>query len=88
MYGVEIDFLIGVIIFNVRKITIVLHNPNKTLMKPHTNDSPNDWTDDWHPEEIVMYTEYVVPTINESSKKTWTQITSLGVQIQEEYLAS
>jgi hypothetical protein len=64
-------------------MAIVLHHPNKTFVEPHTNNGSNNWTDNWYPKEIVMDTEYLIPTIDKCSKKAWTQITSLSIKNKE-----
>jgi hypothetical protein len=81
--GSGIDLFIGITIFKFGKMAIVLHHPNKTLVEPHTNNGSDNWTDDRYPKEVVLYTKYLIPTIDKCSKKTWTEITSLSIKNKE-----
>ncbi len=81
--ALESIFLFDINIFNIGKMSIVLHHPNKTVVKPHTNNGSNNWTDNRYPKVIVIYAKYLIPTIDKCCKKTWTQITSLSIKNKE-----
>ena len=48
-----------------------------TFEQPHADDSSDNGTNDGNPEEVVVRSKYVVPSVDERRKQSRTQITSL-----------